>query len=657
MWYYWEQGADHTHAPDTRKPKHRRVGCFSSRSSVPLLITTSFLCVVLYFAHLHNDHFGTGASLVSSTLPNVVYETTEATQTATPHTVRETVVVNVTQTYSVTITQTQTDHAVLETNTPNVLSTTGVATRVQEHTSQLPTPTQQPTTPKLQSNNNRIIGVTDDLHSEVSGEIELAYRYRIQKRVLMLDGSGDPTLLGTRAPTVGTPFSFDLTNTDQEEGTADTLYIKVVSENTRQVAEVVTGNVTKFITKRMNAKEWQDPLFTPQLSMIRPMGEGKHMAHTVRLNRTYTANFTPAEPGQHTIVVRLLLKNVPDWHNNATNQTDPVEPAYSAGKFYRRRDEATLITFDIFVHPRPQNQDTTDHAMSPPLPKCNYTGMSRGVWVKKGSPLAAQFSSTVDRFWTDSHIWVPAPGAMCQHVGLARPLPQQPAISLMRLKNIKKIVMIGDSIIRELYLEVSTFFTWNHEPFNWKYASKTHAFHDTLREDVAPGAPEISFRWWPEATRPPPVDFEKNCYNADVVIFGHGLWSLRWGYTPEQLTDFLTNRVFEQVFLPGCKRAIEEGRGFFVSVPASPLPQLSVRTFPRIRRFNSVLADWAAQNKLKLIDMFHWSEARPEGTDDGTHFGNSEYNEVGAALRLGRTTMDLWLNSLLNRQGAPNLNA
>lgn len=96
-----------------------------------------------------------------------------------------------------------------------------------------------------------------------------------------------------------------------------------------------------------------------------------------------------------------------------------------------------------------------------------------------------------------------------------------------------------------------------------------------------------------------------------------------------------------QLLMTECKHVIASGRAYWIAMPASVIaPALRVPT--RVRRFNAALGKQAEAQGFHVLDAYHWTQARPEGTEDGTHYGAW----CGGPLMLSRTTVDLFLNAL-----------
>eukprot|EP00123_Amoebidium_parasiticum_P020540 comp5203_c0_seq1/m.1244 comp5203_c0_seq1/g.1244 ORF comp5203_c0_seq1/g.1244 comp5203_c0_seq1/m.1244 type:complete len:547 (-) comp5203_c0_seq1:256-1896(-) len=469
------------------------------------------------------------------------------------------------------------------------------------------------------------------ISNQIKHAVVLASKYSIDRRLL----------LGDAAAVQNEEFVFNITKVGQKPDTEDEFYIKVVSENTRQVASV---QAFEQLCENRTIVDRENGALTPQNPKVgeNPVGPRQVMY----CKRDYRVSFIPAEGGEHKIVLRVFLEDVPvaiygQWCNGCPE----VNP------YYCKREQGSLVEFNIDVA-HSENQTSLSGKT---MPTCNYTGLREGVWLRKNNTATttgyflsgsgtSNTTTTQGDFWTDEYLWVPQRGGLCRPSSVKRQPPQEQVASTLHEKNISKILIAGDSITREFYFDIATFFTPKNSTFAWTSESKQSDHKPT--SPMIPNAPQLEYMFHGDSC-PGRTSFNRTnsasgtCFGADVLVINHGLWSV-YRFTPGDTFSSI-ERCILQLAASECKDVIAKGRAYYLSMPAtSGTPFLRIPE--RVRRFNSEIGNLAGKYGIKAIDTYHWAQARPEGSEDGTHFGAWGQGP----MFLSRTTVDLFLADLLS---------
>eukprot|EP00123_Amoebidium_parasiticum_P014486 comp22517_c0_seq1/m.34125 comp22517_c0_seq1/g.34125 ORF comp22517_c0_seq1/g.34125 comp22517_c0_seq1/m.34125 type:complete len:536 (-) comp22517_c0_seq1:238-1845(-) len=455
----------------------------------------------------------------------------------------------------------------------------------------------------------------------IGGIVELAMYYHIEF----------PSSTSS-CPKVGEIFKFSITNKNQEPGTQDELYIKVVSENTRQVATVVPGPI---ICVNTTETDGGDELITPQNSW-KDQEPTLNERNVYQCSRKYVVSFIPAEVGAHKLVFRLLMKDVPTPHLVAPCQGCPPD-----NPSYRTRRNGTLAVVPMSVSP--------GRVSSASLPVCNYSGLSEGVWFKKGNlppRLAGMFATTLaDGFWLDPFVWVPAIGGLCSPRATAlskRQLSAESVIAALQRADVSNILILGDSITREFYYDLALLLSQPESPFEWGSVEKSQDHRPVT--PMRPGAPQLQYKFFGN-TCPLPVinNTEQRCSETDTIIVSHGLWSVFYRTADVTLSEIRT--CILEPLVRECHHVLANGKAYWLAMPSTPSTSY-YRIPERVRQWNQQIEQLVISYGFKVIDTYHWSQGRPEGSGDATHFG--AWSKLAFPLYLSRATLDLWLADVLS---------
>eukprot|EP00123_Amoebidium_parasiticum_P023006 comp9995_c0_seq1/m.4872 comp9995_c0_seq1/g.4872 ORF comp9995_c0_seq1/g.4872 comp9995_c0_seq1/m.4872 type:complete len:594 (-) comp9995_c0_seq1:69-1850(-) len=458
---------------------------------------------------------------------------------------------------------------------------------------------------------------------------------------------------------VGQAFNITITKTCQLPDTEDELYVKIISTNMRQVARVHVG---KQRCLNHTVADRDNELMTPQNIEI---GENEFgPREEVVCEKNYTISFIPYEAGMHTFVLRVFLQDVPTLlYNQSCSNVNCTERTAK----YRTHEDGTLAVFSLMAADSRFSRDQdllsncVQHGQTVTL---NYTGLQRGVWVRKSQagrmfPEQLLYSSISDNntanvteslnYWSDSFIWMPQ-AHMNQFLycpimdvvaNMKRQSQPEDIASALKAVNISKMFIAGDSITRELYADLAMLLAPPNITF--EYGDKWLYHHQTT--NVIENAPTLDFRFQGyicSSQLKPPGNGTGQCWGADVIIIDHGLWSV-YQHTPAETLQSLETCMLK-VIAKECGNVIRRGRAYFLSMPATSNSNF-LRIPHRVRHVNAATEQLVARYGFKMVDTYHWSHGRPEGNDDGDHYGYWS----GSPLYLSRTTVDLLLSDLLAR--------